>query len=79
VSTGIGSILVSGIYEAGRPQRLNPEEAMKLEEQWQDFGETLAHTNNESNHTLLYSLYALGALHAAWPHLLIMRYTHTPK
>lgn len=39
VSTGIGSILVSGIYEAGRPQRLNPEEAMKFEEQWQDFAQ----------------------------------------
>eukprot|EP00873_Tetraselmis_striata_P034627 jgi/Tetstr1/454891/TSEL_041755.t1 len=37
VSTGIGSILVSGIYEAGRPQRLSPEEAVALEEQWQDF------------------------------------------
>ncbi len=39
VSTGIGSILVSGIYEVGRPDRLGAEEAEELQKIWSDFCE----------------------------------------
>ncbi len=39
LSTGLGSCLVAGIYEVGRPDRLSPEEANQLDEQYADFGE----------------------------------------
>ena len=35
---GIGSCFAAAIYEVGRPARLNSNEAIKLEHQWQDFG-----------------------------------------
>ncbi|XP_075264004.1 uncharacterized protein LOC142355854 [Convolutriloba macropyga] len=35
--TGVGSCLLAGVYEAGRPDRLNAEEAQELQEQWSDF------------------------------------------
>ncbi len=38
VSTGMGACMAAGVYEVGRPRRLNVEEAQKLEGQWQDFG-----------------------------------------
>lgn len=41
LSTGLGSCLVAGIYEVGRPDRLSAEEANQLDEQFQDFGEKL--------------------------------------
>ncbi|KAG1665667.1 hypothetical protein FOA52_005457 [Chlamydomonas sp. UWO 241] len=37
VSTGIGACMGSAVYEAGRPTRLNTEEAQLLEGQWKDF------------------------------------------
>jgi uncharacterized membrane protein YgcG len=37
VSTGIGSAIVAGVYEAGRPDRLSPAQLQVLELQWQDF------------------------------------------
>lgn len=39
VSTGIGSCMAALVYEVGRPKRMSPDEAVELEEQWQDFGE----------------------------------------
>ena len=38
LSTGLGSCLVAGIYEVGRPDRLSAEEANQLDEQYNDFG-----------------------------------------
>lgn len=35
---GIGSCFAAAIYEVGRPKRLSSNEAMELEDQWQDFG-----------------------------------------
>jgi len=35
---GIGSCFAAAIYEVGRPKRLSSNEAMELENQWQDFG-----------------------------------------
>mmetsp|Transcript_12321 Transcript_12321/g.14730 ORF Transcript_12321/g.14730 Transcript_12321/m.14730 type:complete len:367 (+) Transcript_12321:192-1292(+) len=37
VSTGIGSCLLAGVYELGRPQRLSANQAQQLQDQWQDF------------------------------------------
>lgn len=37
VSTAIGSLVVSGVYEAGRPVRLSAAQLQLLELQWQDF------------------------------------------
>lgn len=39
VSTGIGACLAAGVYEIGRPERLTREQAIELENQWQDFKE----------------------------------------
>lgn len=39
VSTGLGSCLIGGVYEVGRPDRLTVQEADHLEEQYQDFGD----------------------------------------
>ncbi len=36
---GIGSCFAAAIYEVGRPKRLSSDEAVELENQWQDFGE----------------------------------------
>ena len=41
LSTGLGSCLVAGIYEVGRPDRLSADEANQLDEQYQDFGKRL--------------------------------------
>ena len=38
ISTGIGACMAAAVYEVGRPDRLNPEQAVELESQWQDFG-----------------------------------------
>lgn len=38
ISTGIGACMAAAVYEVGRPDRLNPEEAVELESQWQEFG-----------------------------------------
>ena len=40
LSTGLGSCLIAGIYEVGRPERLSTEEADKLDEQYREFGES---------------------------------------
>ncbi|EIE27726.1 hypothetical protein COCSUDRAFT_55711 [Coccomyxa subellipsoidea C-169] len=37
ISTGIGACMAAAVYEVGRPDRLNPEEAVELESQWQEF------------------------------------------
>lgn len=37
VSTGIGSAIVAGVYEAGRPERLSSAQLQVLELQWRDF------------------------------------------
>jgi len=37
VSTGLGSFVVAGVYELGRPLRLSNEEVNVLEDQFQDF------------------------------------------
>ncbi|KAK9917166.1 hypothetical protein WJX75_001505 [Coccomyxa subellipsoidea] len=37
ISTGIGACMAAAVYEVGRPDRLNPEQAVELESQWQDF------------------------------------------
>lgn len=37
VSTGIGACFAAAIYEVGRPERLSSDEAITLENQWQDF------------------------------------------
>lgn len=39
LSTGLGSCLIAGIYEVGRPDRLSAEEANDLDNQYRDFGE----------------------------------------
>lgn len=39
LSTGLGSCLIAGIYEVGRPERLSAEEADQLDEQYKDFCE----------------------------------------
>lgn len=39
ISTGIGACMAAAVYEVGRPDRLNPEQAVELESQWQEFGE----------------------------------------
>ena len=41
VSTGLGSCLIAGVYEVGRPDRLTAGEADALEQQYQDFGGSL--------------------------------------
>ncbi|GLI65966.1 hypothetical protein VaNZ11_009650 [Volvox africanus] len=37
LSTGTGACLAAGVYEVGRPKRLNLEEARQLDQQWRDF------------------------------------------
>ncbi|CAG9467306.1 unnamed protein product [Pedinophyceae sp. YPF-701] len=37
LSTGIGSLMAAGVYEVGRPRRVEGEEAVALENQYQDF------------------------------------------
>ncbi|KAL4451760.1 hypothetical protein ABPG75_007422 [Micractinium tetrahymenae] len=37
VSTGLGALMGAGMYEAGRPRRLNVEELQAKEALWQDF------------------------------------------
>ena len=44
LSTGLGSCLIAGIYEVGRPERLSVEQADQLDEQYSDFGEPAAAT-----------------------------------
>jgi len=42
VSSGIGALVAAAVYEVGRPQRLSGSEAVRLEEQWQDFSKFAA-------------------------------------
>ncbi|KAG2423379.1 hypothetical protein HXX76_015345 [Chlamydomonas incerta] len=37
LSTGTGACLAAGVYEVGRPKRMNREEAAELDDQWRDF------------------------------------------
>ncbi|GIL79017.1 hypothetical protein Vretimale_75 [Volvox reticuliferus] len=37
LSTGTGACLAAGVYEVGRPKRLNLEETRQLDQQWRDF------------------------------------------
>ncbi|PNW72899.1 hypothetical protein CHLRE_14g610850v5 [Chlamydomonas reinhardtii] len=37
LSTGTGACLAAGVYEVGRPKRMNRAEAQELDEQWRDF------------------------------------------
>lgn len=37
VSSGLGTLISAGVFEAGRPRRVRGAEALALEEQWQDF------------------------------------------
>lgn len=37
ISTGIGACMAAAVYEVGRPDRLNLEEAVEMESQWQEF------------------------------------------
>lgn len=37
VSSGIGACFAASLYEVGRPRRIEGDEAVKLESQWQDF------------------------------------------
>jgi len=39
ISAGVGACFAAGLFEVGRPERLSPEQAKKLETQWQDFKE----------------------------------------
>jgi hypothetical protein len=38
LSTGLGACVAAAVYEVGRPERLSPERAQALEQQWQEFG-----------------------------------------
>ncbi|GIL79018.1 hypothetical protein Vretifemale_8423 [Volvox reticuliferus] len=40
LSTGTGACLAAGVYEVGRPKRLNLEETRQLDQQWRDFGKS---------------------------------------
>ncbi|GBF98356.1 hypothetical protein Rsub_11250 [Raphidocelis subcapitata] len=37
VSSGLGALVAAAVYEVGRPERLSGAEAIRLEEQWQEF------------------------------------------
>eukprot|EP00890_Picochlorum_soloecismus_P005939 jgi/Picsp_1/6346/NSC_03695-R1_expressed protein [Chlorella variabilis] len=39
ISAGVGACFAAALFEVGRPERLSPEQAKKLETQWQDFKE----------------------------------------
>jgi len=39
VATGLGTLMAAGVYEVGRPRRLDVEEARELESQWVDFNQ----------------------------------------
>lgn len=39
ISTGIGACMAAGVYEVGRPVRMEPVEAQQLDVLWQDFCE----------------------------------------
>ena len=49
IIAGIGSCFAAAIYEVGRPARLSSNEAMQLENQWQNFGK---HSRSQSSHWL---------------------------